>query len=56
VRSVDDVFENPQSLRGKSPAEVRAVFQDAGWREEALSRTDAPGTKFVEYDQVRRIQ
>jgi RHS repeat-associated protein len=47
-RSVDDAFANPQSLNGKTPAEVRAVFQDEGWTEAPLSRTDAAGTKFFE--------
>jgi hypothetical protein len=47
-RSVEDASQNPQSLKGKTPAQVRAVFEEARWTEAQLSRTDAAGTKFFE--------
>lgn len=48
LRSIDDVYANPQLLAGKSPAEVERMVQGApGWRIETLGQGRHKGQGWV---------
>lgn len=48
LKNVDDIFTNPQLLKGKTPAEVEAIIgKPPGWRVEALRQGEHEGEGWI---------